>query len=282
MKYRYHYCDFNQSPELTEFLNENGIAYKEQYAGPNRKPLIVFDVWSNKPNSEYAVRRLKELIRSPHTFIVYSEADRKKAKLLWLLPQRQKIDIINEDESFEFGCWYESWLGHRCYKHEVQKGLIAISKVPVTKTKDVFWTISTGISELFVDRQVYDAVKASSLDGIDFLDVLLRDGSKTDEIFQMTSSNIIGCECIELGHGEIADKCPVCGKEQYDISSANYEMHLDTSKIHVQSDLYVTERVFGAGIAYPIYIISQQFYQLLKKSGLTGGAEFIPIVDVAD
>lgn len=282
MRYRYYYCDFNQSPELIEFLTENGIAYKEHYAGPNRKSLIIFNIWSNKPNSEYFVSTLKKMNRTPHVYIEYSEADRKKAKLLWLHPKKQKIDLINEEESFEFGCWYESWLGHKCYKHETQKGLLSISKEPSTNSKDVFWTISTGFSELFVDRKVFDAVKASSLIGIELWDVLLRDGRKSDKIFQMTSSNIIGRECFKWGYGEVIEKCPVCGKEQYDFGSDDYQLHLDTSKINVQSDFYVTDRMFSAGIARPIFIISQQFYQLLKKSGLTGGAVFIPIVDIAD
>ena len=195
--------------------------------------------------------------------------------------EQSKIDRINEEKSFEFACWYESWLGHKCYKHETQTGLLSIAKEPAPNSKDVFWTISTGFSELFVDRKIFDAVKASSLIGIELLDVLLRDGSKSDKIFQMTSSNIIGRECFEWGYGEVIEKCPVCGKEQYDFGSDEYQLHLDTSKIKIQSDFYVTESMFSAGIAHPIFIISQPFYQLLKKSGLTGGATFIPVIDVA-
>lgn len=281
MRYRYYYCDFHQCPELIDFLKKNGIQYRESNAGAHRKPLVIFNIWSNKDNAEYCVEELKKMNRFPLVFTEYSESDRMKAELLWLWPQRQKIDVINGAESFDFSCQYTSMMGQICYKHEEQKDIIAIAKEPSTKSTNAFWTVSTGFSEVFVDQHVYKAVKASSLVGVDFQNVRLRNGKYSENIFQMTSQNVISRECVGTGYGEIVEKCCVCGKEQYSINSGEYQLHLDFAKIKMKSDLYVTERIFGAGIAEPLYVISQRFYRLLKENGLTGGAKFSPIVDIS-
>ena len=96
----------------------------------------------------------------------------------------------------------------------------------------------------------------------------------------MTSPNILEKECIGIGFGEKIETCPKCGKEQYAIDNA-YQLHLDFSKIKEQGDLYMTERIFGYGIAYSLYLISQRFYRLLKEENLAGGITFSPVVDIS-
>ena len=86
---------------------------------------------------------------------------------------------------------------------------------------------------------------------------------------------------IEFGHNEKLRHCPVCGKEQFFIDDA-YQLHLCFSDLDVLSDLYKTERIFGDRIPYPVYIISQRFYQLLKSNKLASNVTFVPVVDISN
>ena len=279
MKYRYYFCKPNK-PELISFLDQNQIKYEVLNYGSIGLNLVKFILWSNQKQTAYYLEELEKITEKPLIFIEYTESERMKANFLWLLPKKQVIDIINEDESFAYSCQYTSIMGHICYKHMAQKSIIAIAKEPSAKTKTAFWTESTGFGEVFVKREVLDAVRSDSLSGIDFLNVRLKNGTYSENLFQMTSKNVIDRSCIEPGHGEVVEKCPVCGKEQYDFSSGSYRLHLNTSKIKENSDLYITERMYGAGFAFPLYVISQKFYRLLKENGLTGGASFSPVVEV--
>ena len=60
-----------------------------------------------------------------------------------------------------------------------------------------------------------------------------------------------------------------------------YRLPLDFSKIKQGEDFYMTERIFHEGIAEPLYIISQRFYQLLKKNKFIRNIRFIPVLDVS-
>lgn len=276
MRFRYYFCE-REKPELIDFLKQNQIKYKISGNGSARKANIIFNIYSDGTYAEWYIEQFKQIKVFPLVYTEYSEEDRLNAKLLWLWPKSQKIDIINENEAYDFLCEYRSAFGHSCHKHEVQKGLIAIAKEPATLSKNCFWTISTGFSELFVSRRVYEAVQNSPLKGVQFLNVILKNGDTSDNLFQMVSPNIITRDCIEIGHGEIIERCCVCGAEQYSINSGEYQLHLDISKLKMESDFYMTERIFGAGITEPLYVISQSFYRLLKENGLTGGAQISPV-----
>lgn len=146
-------------------------------------------------------------------------------------------------------------------------------------TQTAFWTEDTGLAERFADYRVYNLVKENFLNGIEFKKVMDKKGVYSETLYQMTSTNILGSECIGKGYGEEKEICHICGREQYCIDNA-YQLHLDFSKIDLQSDLYMTERIFGPGISYPLYIISQRFYQLLKQNKLAGGVTFEAVAEI--
>ena len=120
----------------------------------------------------------------------------------------------------------------------------------------------------------------NELIGVQFKNVMLRKGMYSEKLFQLSSDKVLGKECIGIGFGEKILTCPKCGKEQYCIEDA-YQLHLDFSRLREISDLYVTESVFGEGIARPLYIISQRFYQLLKEANLASRITFSPVVDIS-
>lgn len=171
-------------------------------------------------------------------------------------------------------------MGQSRVRHIEQRQLFSIEKEPSMNSQTSFWAETTGFAELFTDYRVYDLISKNSLIGIDLKNVVLKNGSYSEKLYQVTSRNILDRQCIGIGYGEKKLHCGIFGKEQFFIDNA-YQLHLDFSKIHMENDLYVTERMFGEGIAYPLYLISQRFYQLLKKHKLAGGLTFSPVVDIS-
>lgn len=276
MRYRYYFCS-DHRVQLVDYLKQNNIKHTISLFNSGIS-FVTFNLWSTSPNFDNDLQQLRTLAsHSPIVYTEYSDSDYNKARLLTLTPKKQCIDILNED-AYHYSCLRTTAYGEVVAHHEEQINLFAISREPSMKTRTAFWCEDTGFAELFTDFRVVELVKSNALNGVEFKNVILRKGSYSDKLFQMTSPNVLSRDCIRLGCGEKKEVCPVCGKEQYYIDNA-YQLHLDMSKIKEASDLYVTERMWGQGLAYPLYVISQRFYQVLKQNNLIGGITLSPIVE---
>ena len=274
MKYEYHFLKWKNT-QLMEFLNEHKIEYQE---GANQFR-VVFSIFSSSPKAEFYLEELRKLnIRENYITVEFTKKELSEAEFLMMRPKRQSIDIENED-AFQYTCQWISRFGEEFAKHEEQVKEVVVKKVPSMKKRNAFWCESTGFSVIFADKRICKLAEENFLSGVEFKNVFLKNGTCSDDLFQMTSSNILKKEDIVWGYGEKIEKCPMCGKEQY-VTDHVWQLHLDFSKIEKQSDMYVTERIFGEGIAEPIYVISQKFYRLLVENKLDKNVTFFPVVNV--
>lgn len=274
MKYEYHFITW-KNVQLIEFLNKHNIEYKE---GSNQS-WIKFSICSSLPEAEFYLKELEKVnIKGDYTTVEFTSKELLEAEFLMMRPNRQSIDIENEG-AFQYGCRWISKSGHEFMRHEEQVKELVVKKVPPMKKNNAFWCESTGFSIIFADKRIQKLAEENSLTGIEFKNVFLQNGKCSDEFFQMTSSNVLKKEGIVWGYGEKIENCSRCGKEQYVIDNA-WQLHLDFSKIEKQSDLYVTESIFGEGIARPIYVISQKFYRILVENKLNRSITFYPVINV--
>lgn len=279
MRYKYYYC-VRANSRLIEFLDANQIGYKISGGGIT-PTLAIFSLWSSSANTQSLVENLADLCcRDPIITVEFSNAELEQSKLLVVRPKKQKIEITNGKEAFAHSCARVDSFGITRVEHEWQIGTLAVAKEPTMKTNTALWASDSGFAEIFADSRVYELVASSGLSGIKFEKVLLKDGRYSNKLYQMTSQNLIQQEMIFMGHGEKIQKCPICGKEQFCIDSS-YQLHLNDLETILDSDFYATDRIFGDGIAEPLYIISQRFYQLLKKNNLAGSVSFSPVVDAS-
>ena len=280
MKYEYYFCEFYKK-DLEKYLCVKGIKYKKSECNITGDRLI-FSLWSNNSDLERTLNELRNLrVRDPIVFVTYSASEINTANWLVLTPKKQSIDIVNSEEAYEYSCEWISSMGVEKVNHKRQKDSFVVKKEPSMKTSTAFWTEDTGFAELFADYRVCEMVKDNSLRGIKFENVRNKKGICSEHLFQVKTSNIICNDHIEFGHGERKEVCHICGKEQFFIDDT-YQLHLNVSELEMQDDLYVTERIWGEGIAYPLYIISQRFYQLLKQNKLLGGLNLSPVVEILE
>lgn len=280
MRYKYYFFSTYRSP-LKEWLEEKKIRYKI-VEGVGRD-FVCFSIWSDMEQVNEMLAELKKMpqVLDPHVSLEFSAVEMAQAKLFEVRSKKQCVDITNHLEAYSYTCKYKNAFGNIRARHKEQTGLLAIAKEPSSKTQTAIWCPDTaGYEELFVDQRIVDLVRENQLNGIEFKNVKLKNGSFSERIFQMVPTDRIGRDCISTGHGEKVSTCPVCGKEQYFISDAN-QLHLYFDKLPEDCDLYMTERIFGEeGLGFPIYVMSQRFYQLLKKNKLAGSMIFTPVVEI--
>lgn len=280
MRYKYYFCELSR-PDLVEWLEKNSIHYN-QFGGDVVPEMVRFSFWSTNKNYEKWLLQLEEIhINRPMVTVEYTPAELSEAKLLEIRPRKQNINIINRQQAYRYSCQWINPAGIKKVGHKEQLNIFAISKEPSNKTQTAFWLADTGYDEIFTDNRIVDLVNRNQLTGIEFKNVSLRNGEYSRYIYQIKSNNIIGREYFSLENGVRTIRCPLCEKEQYSLPNT-YQFHINHEVLETQSDMYMTERIFGEGIPYPIYFISQRFYQLLISNNLAGNLVLIPVVESSD
>lgn len=287
MRYRYYYAE-NYTKRLLDYLVQENIKHEITGDIPTdesvrfRFPTVItFNIWADAKNADQHMQVLNQMSRfGPTKYAEYSKADYAKAPFLEMHPKYQRIEIRNSEEAFRYSCQWTNSVGEHVVRHEEQIGKIAIAKEPDIRKSTAFWREDAGGSITFASKPVVDLVTEHKLVGISFRPVQVRMGNDSEKIFQMTSPNIITQDCFVLDNAKVVDTCRICGKQQFYIDHAD-QPHIDFSKVPMQSDLYMTEPIFGGGISQPLFIISQRFYQLLVDSKLSRNVVFTPVVDTS-
>lgn len=279
---RYEYC-FGERwrQDVCNYLERHNVPYKilgGEYGIPQ---LIKFSIWNTRKDCDVLLEELHKIAHlKPRVFAHYSEKDLSNSRLLEIRLKSIKMCIENVDESFRYDCSYsytaDGFEFHKAH-HEEQIGTIMIAKEPAVTTKTVFWGPDDGGTIIFADKKVVDLVQQENVNGVLFHNVLLKNKKPSARICQMLADHIIQHKDIVWGRGEEEQICSMCGKKQYTLPDA-YQLHLHDDSVYREKDFFSTERIFGDGIAQPIYIISQRFYQLLKQNKYTAQVDFVPVV----
>ena len=280
MRTKYFFSTISR-PVIIEWLESNKIDYYLDGGGIVRV-FVNFTLWSSDPNIDKYLQELAEInVAHPSISPACTSAELLRANYLMICPKKQWVSIINQENAYRYTCqWITQIAGWRKANHEEQIDYFQIAKEPSIKTSTAFWHEDTGFAELFTDKRVHDLVIERNISGVMFKPVYLKNGDCSKNIFQMSAANLIESAQIQLGHGEKVQHCQFCGKEQYFIRS-NYQLHLYTKELPFDQDFFATERIWGEGRAYPLYVISQRFYRLLKEHKLTGNISFVPVVEVS-
>lgn len=282
MRFEYRFC-LSYQADLIKLLEIHEIHYRlsgtvGDYFS-NGTPVPVFVIFGFKQHTPLIDELSRKYRCRPQVRVVYSAKEINSAQLLWMTPKKQSIEIANSYEALSFSCTWVDSRGTARSHHKEQVALFGIKKEPSAKTKTAFWSSSTGFSEVFTDWRVKELVESSNLHGVDFLPTIVAGGSHSNNIFQLTTSNKVCSDYIVFGKGEKEICCPMCGKKQYAFNDT-YQLHLDVRGIELNEDLFMTDRIFGEGIARPLYLVSQRFYRLLKTNGLTSNVSFDPVIIV--
>ena len=259
------------SKELHEFLEKNRIKYSEKKN--EFIHLLIFSITDDAALAE-AAGAYAEI--GCTVDLKYTAAELSAAPLLRIRPKKEIVDVDNANEAFTCTCRWVDSNGIERARHRVQTASAVVKKAPPRKNAALLApTVGNGC--LFADGRIKQLAEGAGMKGIAFLNVLDKKGNAHEDLFQLSSANVIPRERVALGYGEKIEACPICQKTQI-LPPAGYELHLHMCAEDVSEDLYMTEDLFGEGIAEPYYLISQGFYRLLNSEGLLGDVEVLPVV----
>ena len=257
-----------------DFLTNNGIRFRTTGDGKLVPILVSFSIKEGSPILSQLIRDFR---LSPIITPVYSDQELYQAELLWFTPKKQHIEILNTCEAFTYSCRRIDARGISRARHEEQILSLCIQSEPKIGGKTALWASTTGFSEVYADRRLRELVCSYELKHVNFAPIYLPNGSASENLFQLTTDTHVCKEAIVLGNGEREIQCPLCGKSQYAVDRT-YQPRLNKRYLDLESDLFITERIFGEGIARPLYFISQRFYRYLKQNGLSANVNFIPVI----
>jgi len=266
MQYSKYYC-FPYSEEWKARLEEHRVPYKVAYG------LLSFTLLSDSREDEPWLSGLSYLIG-----IRYSNKELEQAPFLWFQPFCPAVEV-DTASSFEELCRYQvTWDRFQLDKchHLRQVNPIQLKKEPKWKKKTAFYAMDTGHGCIFCDKRVTELITTHRLQGFDVRPTYRKDGQPSEHTVQLMSTNRLTFGDIALGHGETVKTCPLCGKPQIAYDGA-YRLHIQTPLEAMTEDFYMTEDLFGEGIPYAMYMISQRFYQLLKQEQLLGSVNIAPV-----
>ena len=265
---------FNEeySKILEHKLNDVKLKYEiKNILGSNR---IIFSI---KDNLKYD-KELELLIKNtPLIFNQFTKKELENANLLQIVPESQKISIINREECFETKCIKEDKFGIKRTYHHKQVGKMEINNVP-KQDGCYLYSVDTGFSEIFVRKELVELIQKNNFKGFNISPIYVNKNEECEDLYQLLSDNIIKFEEIKKSSQEKIEHCPICHDYKKIIIDNTYQLHLNIKNKDLDSDFYMTDAVFGEGIPYRIYLVSQRFYQALQKENMNKKVKFIPVV----
>ena len=131
----------------------------------------------------------------------------------------------------------------------------------------------------YSQEEVCEFMRNNNITGIQMKPVTLE--GKGHEIvsglYQLCSEKVVPSEKIFIDETQKVGRCPICGSLKV-LCKQDYQLQLIGSALDLSDDFYMTEAIFGEGISYPLYIISQKLYQLLVCAKMSQNVIFEPVV----
>ncbi len=181
MKKEYYFCE-RYSDSLLNYLTENRVK-AEEYKDGNYH-VLTFKVYSNHRDFENVMNTLHSMKMWESSVTAhYTQKELSSAKWLTLHACRQKIDVVNEPDAYEYEYKWESETQFMRGNHVKQIVPFIIAKEPQMKSKTAFYCESTGFAERFADKRVYELVSDNMLSGVKWTEVLLRNGSSSENLY---------------------------------------------------------------------------------------------------
>ncbi len=271
MREKISFCE-KQNTQLEEILSLYGVKYRIVGDGRIVPRMISFSI--HKDSDVYS-KLLTYVHTTPIITIEYSDQELRNAPFLTIMPKKNAIDIVNNNEAFQYSCCKKTLLGEERFYHKEQVKPLMVRRVPREGT--TFFASSAGFSEIFVSYDFFELVKNNSVSGVKFIPVVYSNrGNNQRGIFQIVAEHTIPFERICFGKSSKIKRCPVCGKPKIEYQQA-YQLSLKCLAAELNEDFYMTEAVFGEGISHPFYMISHHLYTLILNEGMTKDAQFVPV-----
>lgn len=200
--------------------------------------------------------------------------EREREKAAWLTLRCGCNKLVPADGAMPFVCRAPGQVGH------------SEQIASFTLQRDVRWgargfvTALENASVLFLSARVRRILEGEGLAGLAFLPVYrVGESAPLDDVFQLATPNLLPRDALELPAENIAEThaCPHCGRRQY-VLKGHAQLRIKKAALSAEKDIYFTDELFGAGIPQRGILVSQKFYQCIKRNALGRGLSFEPVI----
>lgn len=264
------------NPKLEQYIKGIGIRYKIIGDGNLVAKLISFAVNDDELPNALDLQRLTHSI--PIVINEFTQKELYDADYLTMRPRKNIVNIVNAKEAFLYKCPQKTLFGEKRYEHKEQVDQLQIKNIS-TKGKTSFFCSMTGFSEIFAKKEVCELMQNSNITGLQMRPVIL-DGmgsENTSGLYQLCAERVIPSERIFIDNTLKVERCPTCGSRKL-LCKQDYQLQLIGSALDLSDDFYMTESIYGEGISFPLYVISQRLYRLLVKAKAHHNVAFEPVV----
>ncbi len=266
-------CDYSES--LIKIFDTKKIKYTIIGDGVYIKRFMRFSLFADDP----FVQILPNYGVYSHPMIenIYTKNELLSSEYLTIHPKKQVVDIKNIDDATETSCDYKNAFGIEKTNHVSQKSSFEIYSLK-KNDKTCFYFESSGISYLFAKISMIQVFEQNHISGILPYPVYLsKEKNIQAEVTQLMSTEMIFLTSIFIDKEDRLKKCQFCGRTKI-VDVSGYQLKLDTSKLLLNDDFYMTEAVFGEGIPHPIYLVSQKLYRLIMEEHFNKNVRFEPVI----
>lgn len=273
MKLKLQYCVW-YNEQLKSILEHKRIKYKIVGDDIIVRKQISFSVYQddnvNLPN--------RYLSSPPIVSKEFSTKELNTASYLTFLPRIHAIEIVNANRAFRFSCESKTLFGKIRYSHKEQIDSLTIKPYKLNQETTILAS-ATGFGEIFARERFQEFIAKYEVKGIQCQPVFeYRNGSILKSNFsQLACDTIIPFHRISLLNVDKILRCSVCKKPKL-VCSQSYQLILLCSDNELTDDAYITDSVFGEGISFPLFMVSQRIYQLMKKEKLARNVNFTPVL----
>ncbi len=273
MKIKHHYTFRDDEVEITEFLRNKNIKFKESRRTITTEICEDDIYWDNIKTlmAQYNIPNIVDIIYSNDEIQNASWFD-IRSKWRWEYPQP---DSASE---YEHATYSNDGYCEKCGSGLVQKDYFRIRKEPQWGKRS-FLMLNWIEDELFVNNEVTTALAKCHINGYELYDVKNKKDNKTVEnIKQMYVKEIINPGLLKINdtiRREIT--CPLCGTKKYIINGKGFVYKKECFQ-DVSVDIAKSSEFFGDGcLCARAILVSKKFYNAIKDSSLDKDLIFIPL-----
>ncbi len=270
-------CDY--SDELVQQLQIKGIKYDVRDLRPTiQYRSISFSINSNELIDEAFCRLVNQHQTTCFKKLQFSKKEMDSAEWFSMWCDNMKVEARPDVSTYLYECEYNKIYA----KHRKQVQPFWLKKGIKWNNNRNFIALLGEPTCLFVNGHTRNLLQESVAHDIEYLSVINRaTGEPYDTVFQFSPQTVIPRNDIIIEESDSCRKvvCQYCGKTQYDVDGA-FRLMLKKTNYLSEHDVLKTERLFGAGFARDMIIVSKRFYSLIEDNQLGRTLHFEPIIIV--
>lgn len=275
MRIRHRYGLSSSNNQALRFLRKQKVPYQSD------ELVVTVEVYEDEAHFDNIERFMHKIGALDVRDTIYQQTELENAE--WLLlrcewwsqypePREDRMFVFTTYDTTDYCPGIEK--EYYCGMGLSQAQPFMIEKEPNWGARN-FMMLNWVADELFISKKAHEILKKSDLVGVTFWDVVDKRNRELETIKQIhVEAQIpkgLDLQCIDQ-----VFMCPRCGVEKFMLKAGPIRMRKELF-CNLKNDVVKTTEKFGEIGCDSMILVSQKFYDIVRKNGLDRGLAFEPI-----